>query len=110
MDQVLTKNEAAEFLKLSPKTIDYLVVSGQIPFSRLGKRSVRFSTSRLLQWIEEREGKLNCSVSTVYALCDSGELRHYRFRKAYRIKCKDLDSYMRKAAVETFLNAKDSDI
>lgn len=56
MDEVLTKKEAAEFLKMSPKTIDYLVVSHQIPYSRIGKRSVRFSQTRLLEWLGEREG------------------------------------------------------
>jgi excisionase family DNA binding protein len=56
MDQILTKDEAAKFLKMSAKTIDYFITSGQIPFSRIGKRSVRFSTARLLRWMEEREG------------------------------------------------------
>ena len=56
MDEVLNKNEAAEFLKMSPKTIDYLIVSDQIPYSRLGKRSVRFGRTRLMEWLGEREG------------------------------------------------------
>ena len=47
MDEVLTKNEAVEFLKMSPKTIDYLIVSDQIPYSRLGKRSVRSSRTMM---------------------------------------------------------------
>jgi excisionase family DNA binding protein len=56
MDEVFTKDEAAEFLKMTPKTIEYLVVSNQIPYSRIGKRSVSFSRSRLLEWLSEREG------------------------------------------------------
>jgi len=53
MDEVLTKNEAAEFLKINPKTIEYLVVSNQIPYSRIGKRSVRFSWTRLMEWLTQ---------------------------------------------------------
>jgi len=56
MDEILLKKEAAEFLRISNRTLDYLVVTGQIPFSRIGKRGVRFSKNRLLEWIKEREG------------------------------------------------------
>jgi len=56
MDEVLTKQEAAEFLKIPVRTIDYLVSTDQIPFSRLGKRAVRFYRARLIEWIREREG------------------------------------------------------
>jgi excisionase family DNA binding protein len=61
-DEILTRKEAAEMLKLPDRTLDYLVSSGQIPFSRVGKRSVRFRQSRLLRWLDERESveyKLN---------------------------------------------------
>jgi excisionase family DNA binding protein len=54
--EVLTRQEAAEMLKLPQRTLDYLVGTGQIPFSRVGKRSVRFSRSRLMEWLREREG------------------------------------------------------
>ena len=55
-DLVLNKSEAADFLKISERSIDYLVQTNQIPYARLGKRNVRFSRERLLQWISEREG------------------------------------------------------
>ena len=55
-DEILVRKEASEMLKLPIRTIDYLVATGQIPFSRLGKRSVRFSKARLLDWFKEREG------------------------------------------------------
>lgn len=55
--EVLTKDEAAKILKVSPRTIDYLVASNQIPFTRISKRAVRFSESRLQAWFEsEQEG------------------------------------------------------
>lgn len=54
--EILTSNEAAEMLKLPRRTLDYLVCTGQIPYSRVGKRSVRFTKTRLLEWLREREG------------------------------------------------------
>jgi excisionase family DNA binding protein len=55
-DEILTRGEAAELLKLPKRTLDYLVGTGQIPFARIGKRSVRFTRTRLLEWLAEREG------------------------------------------------------
>ncbi len=55
-DEILTRAETAELLKLPERTLDYLVSTGQIPFARIGKRSVRFTRSRLLEWLQEREG------------------------------------------------------
>jgi excisionase family DNA binding protein len=57
-DRVLTKEEAASFLKVSERTLDYLIQSGSdIPFSRLSERGpIRFRESRLLGWMGEREG------------------------------------------------------
>ena len=55
-DEILTRTEAAGMLKMPRRTLDYLVATGQIPFSRIGKRSVRFTRSRLLKWLQEREG------------------------------------------------------
>lgn len=55
-NQILKRKEAAEFLKIPLKTLDYLVRTGQIPFSRIGKRLVRFSQDRLVEYLQEREG------------------------------------------------------
>ena len=56
MDDILTRQEVAREFKLTLRTIDNLVATGQIPFSRVGKRSVRFDRSRLREWFREREG------------------------------------------------------
>ena len=56
-DEILTKPQAADFLQVSERSIDYWVVSGQIPYSRIGRRGVRFKKSRLLKWLDEQEGK-----------------------------------------------------
>ena len=55
MTEILTREEVSKFFKMPVRTIDYLVSTKQIPFSRLGKRSVRFSKKRLEQWFKERE-------------------------------------------------------
>jgi excisionase family DNA binding protein len=54
-DEILTKPEAAELLKVSESTVSWLVRSNQLPFSRIGKRLVRFSRNRLLEYMAERE-------------------------------------------------------
>ena len=56
MAEILTRKEVSKFLKISVRTIDYLVGTGQIPFSRIGKRGVRFQKGRLENWLREREG------------------------------------------------------
>lgn len=56
MTEILTRKEVSEFFKMPIRTVDYLVQTDQIPFSRLGKRSVRFSKERLVTWFKEREG------------------------------------------------------
>jgi excisionase family DNA binding protein len=55
-EEVLNRKEASEMLKVPQRTLDYLVSTNQIPFSRVGRRSVRFTRSRLLEWLGEREG------------------------------------------------------
>jgi excisionase family DNA binding protein len=56
MVEVLTRKEASELLKIPIRTLDYLVSTNQIPYSRIGKRSVRFDRGRLEIWFQEREG------------------------------------------------------
>lgn len=54
MREILTRREVSDMFKIPIRTIDYFVTSGQIPFSRLGKRLVRFDKEKLLNWFEER--------------------------------------------------------
>lgn len=56
MDKILTRKEAAKEYKIPLGTMDYLISTNQIPFSRIGKRSVRFARERLERWFREREG------------------------------------------------------
>jgi excisionase family DNA binding protein len=55
-DEILTRKEIAKHLKIPVRTIDYLVNTGQIPFSRIGQRTVRFQKSRIDEYLKQREG------------------------------------------------------
>jgi len=52
----LTRREVSDLLHIPLRSLDYLVRRGEIPFSRIGKRSVRFDPERVQQWFEQREG------------------------------------------------------
>lgn len=55
-EEIFTRKMASNFLQLPVGTLNYLIQTGQVPFSRVGKRSVRFLKSSLLDWLKEREG------------------------------------------------------
>ena len=55
---VLNRRDISELLKVPVSTVNYLVQTGQIPFFRIGKRSVRFDAERIKVWISESEGRL----------------------------------------------------
>jgi excisionase family DNA binding protein len=53
-DQKLwTLTEAAEFLQMHFKTVEYLARKGRIPAMKIGTRW-RFSESQLREWCEQR--------------------------------------------------------
>jgi excisionase family DNA binding protein len=51
-NEVLTAEEAAEFLHFNPVTIRLKARSGKIPGRKIGKEW-RFSRRQLLEWLEE---------------------------------------------------------
>lgn len=55
MSDYLTRKEVCDLLKLPLRTLDYLVASKQIPYSRISKRNVRFSRAQIDRWFLERE-------------------------------------------------------
>ena len=55
MTEILTRQEVGKLFKMPVRTVDYLVSTGQIPFSRVGKKMVRFDKDRLTEWFRERE-------------------------------------------------------
>lgn len=60
-DEVITKEELAELLQVSKRTVERWVEEGRIPFIRLPKRgsksNVRFLKSNVLQWLRKCENK-----------------------------------------------------
>jgi excisionase family DNA binding protein len=54
MTTVLTLEEAAEFLKVHPSTIDRLLKSHTMPAFKIGS-DWRFNQESIQRWIEERE-------------------------------------------------------
>jgi hypothetical protein len=61
---VLCRGEASEMLKIPLGTLDYLVSTSEypgnpwdLPFSRLGRRIIRFSRKRLQMWLDRSEGR-----------------------------------------------------
>lgn len=51
--QYLTKQDAADYLKVSKRTIDNLMASGSLPFIKLGGRIVRFPKSAIDRHIKD---------------------------------------------------------
>ncbi len=54
-DEFLTPKEVREKLKLSQGSYDYLIFSGQLPYIRLSKRSIRHSRSQLESYLNSRQ-------------------------------------------------------
>jgi DNA binding domain, excisionase family len=50
-DAILTKEGAAEFLKVKPRTIDEWMRKRRIPFCKLPSGTVRFRRSQLLEFV-----------------------------------------------------------
>ncbi|MFC1482273.1 helix-turn-helix domain-containing protein [Myxococcota bacterium] len=51
LQPVLTVDEAAEFLRVNPKTLYSLINEGKLPFARKVGRTTRILRSALLQWL-----------------------------------------------------------
>ncbi len=56
-NQLLNYKQTARYLSLSEQHIRRLKSKGQIPYIRIGSRSVRFRVKSLNQWVEGREIK-----------------------------------------------------
>lgn len=51
--EILTAKEAAEFLRIGRNQLYDLAGRGELPYRRLG-RSLRFSRSALIRWMDSR--------------------------------------------------------
>ena len=54
--ELWNRDDVTKNWKISKATVNYLVQTGQIPFVRIGKRSVRFVPDQLQEWLKERQG------------------------------------------------------
>jgi len=62
MDELLTTQEAAKFLKLSPRTLEKLRITGGGPaFIALG-RARRYRLEDLQRWVSERVARSTAEV------------------------------------------------
>jgi excisionase family DNA binding protein len=57
-DKLLTQREVCRLLKLSPKTLQTLRRTRQIPFVKFGHRSIRFRAEEIQAFVREREVRL----------------------------------------------------
>ena len=49
-EEIISRQEVCKLLALNPSTVDYFVRTQQIPFLRLGARSIRFAKDEVMQW------------------------------------------------------------
>jgi excisionase family DNA binding protein len=52
---VLTKAEAAQFLRIRPRTLDDWMRRGRVPFYKLPSKAVRFRADQLLEFLGKFE-------------------------------------------------------
>jgi excisionase family DNA binding protein len=63
-DVIFDKNGVAENYNLPKSNVSYLVSTGQIPFSRIGKRTVRFSKKELDKWFYQERKNVPIKYNT----------------------------------------------
>lgn len=54
MDEIMTIDEVARYLKVTKKTIYYLIYQKSLPTVKLGSRLLRFRKSDIDKWIESK--------------------------------------------------------
>jgi excisionase family DNA binding protein len=54
--EVIKRDDVAKLLQIHPRTVDHLIFTGQIPYSRIGKRNVRFDKAEVIRWFKSRSG------------------------------------------------------
>ncbi len=60
-DEIMTKEQLAELLHVSKRTVEQWVEEGRVPFIRLPRRgakcNVRFMRANILRWLRRNEQK-----------------------------------------------------
>jgi len=65
MDSLLTKEEVAGYLQISPRTIESWVWRGKIPHIKIG-RCVRFDLDQIQEWLKAKTRGAMESQSNVH--------------------------------------------
>lgn len=55
MEQIYTVPEVAKYLKISKSKLYLMIQKREIPFIRIGEKSVRIREADLLSWLDEQE-------------------------------------------------------
>lgn len=55
MEQIYTVLEVAKYLKISKSKLYLMIARREIPFIRIGVKSVRIRESDLIKWLEEQK-------------------------------------------------------
>lgn len=55
MSGLMTRQEVADYLKMSVVSVNKFVMEGTIPYLRIGPRSVRFDSSEIAKWARSRK-------------------------------------------------------
>jgi excisionase family DNA binding protein len=53
-EQMMTKKDVADYLKVSRRTVDNLMAKGYLPYIRLGSRAVRFNLATVEEALKRR--------------------------------------------------------
>lgn len=57
VSKILTVDEAAEFLRLSPGYVQLLIRDGELKCYRIGSRAIRISMEQIEEYLKNRESK-----------------------------------------------------
>ena len=53
--QLLTRTHVCKLLQIPLRTLEHWMKLNEIPYIRVGRRSVRFDKKRLEEWLRDRE-------------------------------------------------------
>ena len=63
MSSLWTTKEVADFLNVRPLRIYELVYARQIPFTKIGRRQLRFDPAAIQQWLDARTTQAQVQAS-----------------------------------------------
>jgi len=55
MDEILTREQVANLLKVKPRTVGYLTTTHQLPYIKGLGREYRYLMSSIMEWLKTKE-------------------------------------------------------